>query len=337
MAKMYYVRTYTCFGIYDPEIGMNNILLEIDGCTVSLLGRREYVRVVDDYLVGPGRNFDDLSDSDKKNIYSRRNTFLVVSESHAVLCVKVEVPLEQVDLQSIRDSEGVVWERLPHKSKALAAFRTSTAAISLSRREGVSRDYDLIFDGYYVFEESTGGHRRFTHNNSSTGWTTSVITGKEVLEATRLSKLIHGDEAIKSVFNLFGDSQVPHENGRLHSFIAAWAGLEIFVVKKFDELLGGIKRKAKVSGMHQKLFDRMFDVMDGKYRVVDKFIILASHYDEADADKDIALFVKIKKARDDFFHTMKTGADDLPLDEVRTLLEKYLKLHLAKSKKYKSS
>lgn len=326
--NMYYVRAYTCLGIYEPDVAMDATLLEADGVTVSLLGYREYVRIIDDYLVGPKRKYEDLPDDVRKRLDSRRNTTILAGENHAVLCVRVSVPWDGIDKDAIFDSEGVVWNRLPHKPKALAAFRSVSAALSLTRREGVSRDYDKIFDGYYVFDENTGGHRYFNHNNASSSWTCSAISGEELTMSARLSEVLYSDDAIKTVFSLFGESQTPYENGRLHSFIAAWAGLEVFIVKKFNELLARIRPQAKVSGIHQKLFDRMFSVMDGKYRVLDKFIILASYYDEAGADADIALFTKLKDSRDQFFHTMKIGVVDLPLDEVRYLLEKYLKLYL---------
>ena len=44
--------------------------------------------------------------------------------------------------------------------------------------------------------------------------------------------------------------------------------------------------------------ERLRGVMNGKYNIRDKFVVIASELDVADADADIDVFQKVKKHRD---------------------------------------
>jgi len=68
--------------------------------------------------------------------------------------------------------------------------------------------------------------------------------------------------------------------------------------------------------------------MKDKYRLADKFAIIASALDPAGADQDIAVFTELKGIRDAFFHALSTNPDQLPGETTRRLLRKYLSLHL---------
>ena len=67
--------------------------------------------------------------------------------------------------------------------------------------------------------------------------------------------------------------------------------------------------------------------MTDKYKIRDKFVVIASELDAADSDADIDAFQKFKKERD-AIHDMSAPPDTLPIDPVRNLLRKYLRLHL---------
>lgn len=68
--------------------------------------------------------------------------------------------------------------------------------------------------------------------------------------------------------------------------------------------------------------------MEGKYNIRDKFVVVASALDEANADEDIEAFEGLKNIRDTV-HTMSLHTASLLVDQTRNLLRKYLRLHLA--------
>ena len=68
--------------------------------------------------------------------------------------------------------------------------------------------------------------------------------------------------------------------------------------------------------------------MSDKYRLTGKFAVISNIFDSNNSDKDIDQFKKIKLIRDEFFHSMKGEAKDLPLDLTRQLFSKYFKIYL---------
>ena len=69
-------------------------------------------------------------------------------------------------------------------------------------------------------------------------------------------------------------------------------------------------------------------VMKDKYRLADKFGIVAMQLSAIDADKDVIAFREAKKVRDELFHGSNIDENTLPVASVRSLLVKYLQLHL---------
>ncbi|PQV44254.1 hypothetical protein [Paraburkholderia sp. BL21I4N1] len=333
MAKLHYFRIYSATGIYEPNPNMDVVLLSGDQVVVRLLGCNVYASVLDEWLIAPGKSFVDLENGDKKRLQLRRNSCLAHSSSHATIYVNASVPLANVDLQSIKNSEGAVLDKLPHKSIAATAFGSVTTAISLSRFKNISRNYDLILDGYYAFDEKSGGFQKLFPNNFSDSYTATKITDEEILKVTALAEALCQDGELRSVVDLFSDALTPHESGHLHAFIAAWTGLEMFIAKQFKELQSSVEISIKGYPAHKVFSERMLDVMKDKYRLLDKFVALSNYYNEVDADDDISLFKNLKRVRDDFFHSMEGDIDSLPLDKTRELLEKYLKLYMGRDKR----
>jgi len=117
---------------------------------------------------------------------------------------------------------------------------------------------------------------------------------------------------------------------RLRCFLAAWAGLEIFTSAAFKpyeaDFMGAVQ--AAVPSGTAALVRRLQEVMSDKYRLADRFTIIASALSPEDADADLSVFRVLKKARDDFAHSMSSDPGALPLEDTQRLLRKYLRLHL---------
>jgi hypothetical protein len=68
--------------------------------------------------------------------------------------------------------------------------------------------------------------------------------------------------------------------------------------------------------------------MEGKYRLVDMFTIVAATLAPEDADTDIARFKTLKKQRDGLFHGDLLNESRLSAHDAVALLRRYVRLHL---------
>ena len=69
--------------------------------------------------------------------------------------------------------------------------------------------------------------------------------------------------------------------------------------------------------------------MSDKYRLADKFLVIAAVLDSGAAAEDAAEFVRLKKFRDSLLHALEMPSSPLPTESVQKLMMKYMKLHLA--------
>lgn len=117
---------------------------------------------------------------------------------------------------------------------------------------------------------------------------------------------------------------------RLRGFLYGWAGLEIFVNKVFPGYEAGFFSSLATpddSDARSWYVERIRGVMTDKYRMRDRFALVASTLDSGSADKDVADFVEAKRRRDALAHGREVPDDALPVESVHQLLGKYLHLH----------
>jgi hypothetical protein len=123
------------------------------------------------------------------------------------------------------------------------------------------------------------------------------------------------------------------DNGteELQAFIGAWSALEIFVNATFKATYEtrwfGIMEEG-APGSAKPIFERLKNVMSDKYRLADKFLVIASVLDSAAAADDAAEFDRLKKFRDNLLHALDVPSSPLPTESVQKLILKYMKLHL---------
>lgn len=156
-------------------------------------------------------------------------------------------------------------------------------------------------------------------------------TTDEVVEKTRkhFSSLAI-DSSLSRVYKLYIQG-VSRENDELRRFMFSWSALEILINKVFSEyeklfiqnLLG-----ADPVNNAQRYFDRVRDVMKEKYRIMDKFIVIAACIGKDSVEADIEEFGKIKKIRDTLLHGEIMDEKSLPVAETVRLLWKYMRCHL---------
>ena len=125
-------------------------------------------------------------------------------------------------------------------------------------------------------------------------------------------------------------TSIEEVNNQLEAFLAGWAGLEIFISKVFSQYEGaffGDLNKAERSEAHSQFVVRIRDVMKDKYRLTDRFALIASKLAPDQADEDVEQFKAVKKVRDDLYHGQDIDDQELPISMLHTLLIKYLQHH----------
>lgn len=146
----------------------------------------------------------------------------------------------------------------------------------------------------------------------------------------RAMKKVSGDENLGRVHRLLRSS-LEQDKDRLRAFLSAWFGLEVLVGKIFSTYEASFF--AQISAHHEsdrKLHhvDRIREVMKDKYRLGDKFSLIATELGEKSADADLTTFKSCKAARDRLLHGQEVADSDLPVKETSELLRRYLSLHV---------
>ncbi|NMG49041.1 hypothetical protein GO613_13115 [Azoarcus communis] len=210
------------------------------------------------------------------------------------------------------------------------AFKSVSAAMTFARGSLLSKNYDFIHEQYYITDGKSSIIKKLHPAIISNGDSMAELDMEEVRVAEKMASIFHSDKEINGIIDIYSESLTPYKRGHLHAFIAAWTALEIFIAKQFKELQSSITININGATSHKDFSSRMISVMNDKYRLADKFAALSNYYDSTDADKDIAEFKRIKEIRDKFFHKMEGEVKNLPLDQTRQLISKYLQIYLEK-------
>lgn len=152
-------------------------------------------------------------------------------------------------------------------------------------------------------------------------------------EISNVIGLSCGNELFQTPFRLLTQSLETTQD-ELRAFIAAWTALEILTNKIFsiyeEKFISGIEDDHSSHGVNEFL-DRIKDVMKDKYRLTDKFSLIASFISD-DISVDIELFKSMKKIRDNISHGKEFDEETLPVESARKMVAKYLKSHMLSAK-----
>lgn len=328
-AKYHYCCIYAAKGIYDPNPDLNSILLEDDNVVVRLIGLKAYEKLIESVISPLGEEgIDSLDGKAREKFEYHQKSLILQALHHAVIHVEACLSLDVVSAYHEEGSESPAYVRAPLKARAEYAFKSASAAMTFARGGPLSKNYDFILEQYYVTDTQSKIISKPHPVTVSDGDWMVGLDMNEVLAAERLTSIIYNDKEINGIIDIYSESLTPHKSGHLHAFVAAWTALEIFVAKQFKELQSSVTININGATAHKDFSDRMLTVMSDKYRLTDKFAALSSHYDDISADADIAEFKRIKGIRDKFFHNMAGDVKDLPLDQTRQLVSKYLQLYI---------
>ncbi len=146
---------------------------------------------------------------------------------------------------------------------------------------------------------------------------------------------LNGADGLDSVERLFSQ-MAEYGTDRLKAFLSGWAALEILIAKSFksfEQVFLSPFTKAEQPTLRERFLGRIKGVMKDKYRLTDKFIavtaVLFPGATDEDVHQDYEKFVKLKELRDSIFHGDPFSEKDLPVQELATLLRKYVLARIA--------
>ncbi len=218
---------------------------------------------------------------------------------------------------------------------AKQAIEVAVTGLALALPIGEFREVETLGSVSYLVDPSTNRIVYSLGSNfiKASGRVSTSVTAETLATAAQFATNLRGDTRLGTVGRLLSQSSLATDN--LTAFLTAWAGLEVFTNKTFKdayEPLVFTTLEDASPAARKPFIDRLRDVMTDKYNIRDKFVVIASELDMADADADIESFKDVKKQRD-AVHDMSVVPDALPTGRARNLLRKYLRLHLTRGTK----
>ncbi|MFN2510852.1 MAG: hypothetical protein ABR568_05340 [Pyrinomonadaceae bacterium] len=167
---------------------------------------------------------------------------------------------------------------------------------------------------------------------SPRAYVASPITTDNLRSISQRARRMLRQKELNNIYRLYAE-MLNQGDDQLRAFLLEWAALEMFVNKTFKHyestFLEGLKsgHPSASSYLH-----RVREVMKSKYRVSDKFSVIAGLLsDEQTYEEDVGQFRNIKRVRDTLFHGEDIQRETLPVSDLQVLLSKYLSLHLSVS------
>ena len=210
--------------------------------------------------------------------------------------------------------------------------KTVQVAVGLSLSADADRRIQKLADVVYLFDVADNRPVYVSTVKFGRGWASvaSPLTQGAATEIQTSATKLVADLTMSRSLSLLATS-LDQGTDELQGFIAAWSALEIFVNTTFKSVYAAEWLKILQDGAPKSakpVFDRLNDVMSDKYRLWDKFTIVACVLDPDAAVGDGAEFKRLKDIRDKLLHTFDNPLESLPTLAIQVLLQKYLRLHL---------
>lgn len=201
--------------------------------------------------------------------------------------------------------------------------------------DGLLSAFALASDSICGFQKVTDGTYFLGNDNKPRYSYTFEASGKMVVSTglnpevtdyvTRFAPKLAKHQELRDSARLLARA-MDEKNDPLMSFLSIWNALEIFLGKVFGEYE---KTSLETLGTLPPAFTaRLRNVMGGKYRLTDRFQLVAHSLAPKDFDEDSKKFASVKAERDHLMHGSDIDIHLLPVHEAGLLLRKYLKLHV---------
>lgn len=190
---------------------------------------------------------------------------------------------------------------------------------------------DKITDGILIYKDDGNiiYSLSFKGGNVS-AYLSSPFDIQSIEIIAQLYEILKCEKELNRVTDLLATSLQSNKEP-LKAFLTCWTALEIFVNKYFKSFEREFFNELK-AGEHpevrERYLNRIYEVMSDKYKLNDKFGMIALRLSPSTADKDANIFNRLKKQRDDMAHGQNINESELDVVNAQKLLTEYLKLFL---------
>ena len=223
-----------------------------------------------------------------------------------------------------------------NKQAIRRAHRSEIDAIQLavSLESELPSRFSFLNEGTYLIDE-TG---KLVYSMSLSMNADLVVSkGLSIEEYNRVSAryaMLQQSSEFTTIQRLFAE-MADFGAGRLKAFLSGWTALEILIAKAFntyeEEFLSPLKSAGQPT-LRDRFLDRVKVVMSDKYRLTDKFAVVAAVLFPTALDEVLnevyKKFQALKELRDKILHGREYQENELPVHDLAPLLRKYIIAHL---------
>jgi hypothetical protein len=305
----------------DPD----SLLLKIDrGSAISRLMRKT--------LFGQGTT-QDFSSALQTEIEEIRDERTKKAGGQAILVINAQGVTDAVIKESAREHSGFIltFDAVDKKVLQLnhrAEVEATMLAVAMESEEP-SR-FALLNEGVYLTNDAGSDVYSVSVTGRAEAVTSSFLTAEGIGRISTRYAALRRESDISSIQRLFRQ-MADFESDRLMAFLSGWGALEILIQKSFtiyEEIFLSPLRSAGQPNLRDRFLRRVKEVMQGKYRLADKFIaitaVLFPDASKITVDEDWKKFCRLKTIRDDIYHGKEFDVKELPIHELATLLRKYM-------------
>lgn len=255
------------------------------------------------------------------------------SSNDAFMIVEADGSIDEINIEHQRELDGFIFAICDSPiAEIVARYKSALegllAALALSSENlcSVKKIVNQVI--YYRRDDKP----IFCYSLTASGsmYASSPLKDEAIEKLPRHARRLAKHQALVDVARLLTKSLAVDDDPLL-SFLSVWSGLEIFVNKNFKEYENKVLSRLAFGNpppIPSRVVERIRNVMSDKYRISDKFSVIASELAETEAESDQPVFETIKVARDRLLHGEEVPFDALPIGEAKRLLRKYLRLHL---------
>jgi hypothetical protein len=258
--------------------------------------------------------------------------------SQAILVVEAigEIDVELKDPYIEHDGFIVTFD-IVNKQTVARTHRAEIEAMKLAlafESESPSR-FSALGDGVYLINEVGKSIYSISFSMSGDASVSTDLTADGIERISARYAILQKANDMESVERLFSQ-MADYGTDRLKAFLSGWIALEILIAKAFKvyehAFLSPLTNGGQPS-LREKFLARIKDVMKDKYRLTDKFVVVAALLfptaQDSELQEDFKKFSQLKQLRDSIFHGEEFSEKDLPIHELATLLRKYVLAHVA--------
>lgn len=219
---------------------------------------------------------------------------------------------------------------IPHEFGDMSAQLVKDALTALSIEIPAVTGFDEVTGGVTYFREDKRPFFAFRITMGARVEALERVDYESWSNLERATKKVSEDDTLVRVHRLLSHS-LEQDGDRLRAFLSAWFGLEVLVGKIFpayEKTFFAHISTRRQAGNAPHHVHRIREVMKDKYRLTDKFSMIATELAEDSVDADLATFRRCKGVRDKLLHGQDVRDSGFPVAETSRLLRRYLSLHL---------